>query len=339
MIRIQALSHRYAAAATPALTDISLNIGRGECWGLLGANGAGKTTLMSILCGLQEVQSGQVLFEGVPMQALSRRQRQQIGLVPQDFAFYPQLSVWDNMLFFAALYRQRDRAHLRRLLDEAGLAEHTRKAARHLSGGLKRRLNFAIGLINRPQLVFLDEITVGIDPQSRQFILDSVIRLNAAGVTVVYTSHYLQEIELLCRHIALLAQGRLVYQGELAELLQQPGAHVRFQTEPMLSAAELAACGAQLLPNGMAQAAATGDEAAALYAQLGQGGRQIRYFQQMANLQRDGQRPRAAGVSLSEILCVRHSMSTRSMNATQDQTHRFGGPGGTAAISHPGRAA
>ena len=111
MIRIQALSHRYAAAATPALTDISLNIGRGECWGLLGANGAGKTTLMSILCGLQEVQSGQVLFEGVPMQALSRRQRQQIGLVPQDFAFYPQLSVWDNMLFFAALYRQRDRAH------------------------------------------------------------------------------------------------------------------------------------------------------------------------------------------------------------------------------------
>ena len=280
MIRIQALSHRYAAAATPALTDISLNIGRGECWGLLGANGAGKTTLMSILCGLQEVQSGQVLFEGVPMQALSRRQRQQIGLVPQDFAFYPQLSVWDNMLFFAALYRQRDRAHLRRLLDEAGLAEHTRKAARHLSGGLKRRLNFAIGLINRPQLVFLDEITVGIDPQSRQFILDSVIRLNAAGVTVVYTSHYLQEIELLCRHIALLAQGRLVYQGELAQLLQQPCAHVRFQTEPMLSAAELAACGAQPLPNGMAQVAATGDEAAALYVQLGQGGRQIRYFQQ-----------------------------------------------------------
>ena len=272
MIRIQALSHRYAAAATPALTDISLNIGRGECWGLLGANGAGKTTLMSILCGLQEVQSGQVLFEGVPMQALSRRQRQQIGLVPQDFAFYPQ--------FFAALYRQRDRAHLRRLLDEAGLAEHTRKAARHLSGGLKRRLNFAIGLINRPQLVFLDEITVGIDPQSRQFILDSVIRLNAAGVTVVYTSHYLQEIELLCRHIALLAQGRLVYQGELAQLLQQPCAHVRFQTEPMLSAAELAACGAQPLPNGMAQVAATGDEAAALYVQLGQGGRQIRYFQQ-----------------------------------------------------------
>ena len=255
MIRIQALSHRYAAAATPALTDISLNIGRGECWGLLGANGAGKTTLMSIL-------------------------RQQIGLVPQDFAFYPQLSVWDNMLFFAALYRQRDRAHLRRLLDEAGLAEHTRKAARHLSGGLKRRLNFAIGLINRPQLVFLDEITVGIDPQSRQFILDSVARLNAAGVTVVYTSHYLQEIELLCRHIALLAQGRLVYQGELAQLLQQPCAHVRFQTEPMLSAAELAACGAQPLPNGMAQVAATGDEAAALYVQLGQGGRQIRYFQQ-----------------------------------------------------------
>lgn len=280
MIQIHALYHRYAAASAPALADINLCIKQGECWGLLGANGAGKTTLMSLLCGLQEVQSGQIVFDGVPMAQLSRRARQKIGLVPQDFAFYPQLSVWDNMLFFAALYRERDQAHLRRLLDEAGLTAHSGKAAKHLSGGLKRRLNFAIGLINRPQLVFLDEITVGIDPQSRQFILDSVAALNQAGVTVVYTSHYLQEIELLCPQVALLAQGRLRYQGSLPAMLQQQDAQVRFQTEPMLSAPELAALGARQLPNGMAVVTATAAEAAALYAHLSQNGRRIGYFQQ-----------------------------------------------------------
>ena len=157
---------------------MSFDIADGECLGLLGHNGAGKTTLMSLLAGLQPVRHGAVLFDGKPLHRLSRVERQKIGLVPQDFAFYPQLSVWDNLLFFASLYKMRDKNKLRGLIEQAGLQEHAHKAAKHLSGGLKRRLNFAVGLVNAPQLVFLDEITVGIDPQSRRFILDSVADLS-----------------------------------------------------------------------------------------------------------------------------------------------------------------
>jgi len=203
---------------------------------------------------------------------------QKIGLVPQDFAFYPQLSVWDNLLFFASLYKVRDKGRLNALLEQTDLTAHKNKAAKHLSGGLKRRLNFAIGLINTPQLVFLDEITVGIDPQSRRFILDSVADLTRQEVTVVYTSHYLPEIEQLCSKIALLQHGHLVYQGSLNELLNAQAQTVRFITEPMLQPETLAMLQAAPLDNrGMMQ---TQQDAAAVYAALQQSGTQIRYFQQ-----------------------------------------------------------
>ena len=257
---------------------MSFDIADGECLGLLGHNGAGKTTLMSLLAGLQPVRHGAVLFDGKPLHRLSRAERQKIGLVPQDFAFYPQLSVWDNLLFFASLYKMRDKNKLRGLIEQAGLQEHAHKAAKHLSGGLKRRLNFAVGLVNAPQLVFLDEITVGIDPQSRRFILDSVADLTRQGVTVVYTSHYLPEIEQLCSKIALLQHGRLVYQGSLDALLAAQAQTVRFVTEPTLPPKTLAVLQAAPLDNrGMMQ---TQQDAAAVYAALQQSGTQIRYFQQ-----------------------------------------------------------
>ena len=278
MIQIQSLSHRYPGADADALSGVSLNIGKGECWGLLGHNGAGKTTLMSLLAGLQEVQCGNILFNGKPMRRMSRTERQKIGLVPQDFAFYPQLSVWDNLLFFASLYKMRDKGRLNALLAQTDLTAHKHKAAKHLSGGLKRRLNFAIGLINAPELVFLDEITVGIDPQSRRFILDSVEMLTRSGVTVVYTSHYLPEIEQLCSKIALLQQGRLVYQGGLGELLASQTQRVRFITDPMLPPEQLAALQAQPADgHGMME---TVLDAAEVYAALQRSGVQIRYFQQ-----------------------------------------------------------
>lgn len=278
MIQIQSLSHRYPQSAAPALDDVSLDIAQGACVGLLGHNGAGKTTLMSLLAGLQDIQRGDILFHGKPMQQMSRAERQKIGLVPQDFAFYPQLSVWDNLLFFAALYKMRDQGRLKNLLEKTELTAHKNKAAKHLSGGLKRRLNFAIGLINAPELVFLDEITVGIDPQSRRFILESVAELTRQGVTVVYTSHYLGEIEQLCGHIALLQQGKLIYSGGLHELLRRQTAAVRFITEPVLPPHTLAALGAQAVDrNGMME---TFQPAAEVYAQLQQSGAAIRYFQQ-----------------------------------------------------------
>ncbi len=278
MIQIQSLSHRYPGADADALSGVSLDIGKGECWGLLGHNGAGKTTLMSLLAGLQEVQHGNILFNGKPMRRMSRAERQKIGLVPQDFAFYPQLSVWDNLLFFASLYKMRDKGRLNTLLAQTDLTAHKHKAAKHLSGGLKRRLNFAIGLINAPELMFLDEITVGIDPQSRRFILDSVEALTRSGVTVVYTSHYLPEIEQLCSKIALLQQGRLVYQGGLGELLASQTQRVRFITDPALPPEQLAALQAQPADGrGMMETAL---DAAEVYAALQRSGVQIRYFQQ-----------------------------------------------------------
>lgn len=219
MIKIKNLNHYYPNAQTAALRDVNLHIPQGSAIGLLGPNGAGKTTLMSLLTGLQSVQQGEILFEGVPFEKLTKSQRHQISLVPQDFAFYPLLTVWENLNFFAALYDIADKNWLLELLEKTGLTAHKSKLAKHLSGGLKRRLNFAIGLINRPKVIFLDEITVGIDPQSRQFILNSVAELTKQGVTVIYTSHYLQEIEQLCSQLVLLNEGKLIYQGDLQEII------------------------------------------------------------------------------------------------------------------------
>lgn len=225
IFEIKQLTHHYPNSDKPALCGIDLAIRKGESLGLLGPNGAGKTTLMSLLTGLQSVQSGQILFDGVPFEKTTRFQRHQISLVPQDFAFYPLLSVWENMRFFAALYQIKDKVYLQALLAKTGLEVHQHKLAKHLSGGLKRRLNFAIGLINQPKVIFLDEITVGIDPESRQFIIDSVEELNHQGVTVIYTSHYLQEIEQLCQNLVLLNQGKLVYQGKLSAILAASSQH------------------------------------------------------------------------------------------------------------------
>lgn len=219
MIKITHLNHHYPNAQTPALQKVNLQITQGSAVGLLGPNGAGKTTLMSLLAGLQSVQKGEILFEGVPFEKLSKTQRHQISLVPQDFAFYPLLTVWENLKFFASLYDVADKNWLAELLEKTGLTAHKSKLAKHLSGGLKRRLNFAIGLINRPKVIFLDEITVGIDPQSRQFILNSVAELTKQGVTVIYTSHYLQEIEQLCDKLVLLNEGNVIYQGDLQNII------------------------------------------------------------------------------------------------------------------------
>ena len=228
MIHIRNIIHTYPNSETPVLKNINLFFKQGSAVGLLGPNGAGKTTLMSLLTGLQAVQSGQILFDGVPFEKLTKVQRHQISLVPQDFAFYPLLTVWENLKFFAALYDISDKKWLAALLEKTGLTAHQSKLAKHLSGGLKRRLNFAIGLINRPKVIFLDEITVGIDPQSRQFILDSVADLTKQGVTVIYTSHYLQEIEQLCDKLVLLNEGKLIYQGSVQGILSEGQSLERF---------------------------------------------------------------------------------------------------------------
>ena len=218
MIQIQSLSHRYPKAETAALDNVSFDIADGECLGLLGHNGAGKTTLMSLLAGLQEVRQGEILFDGKPLRLLSRSERQKIGLVPQDFAFYPQLSVWDNLLFFASLYKVRDKGRLNALLEQTDLTAHKNKAAKHLSGGLKRRLNFAIGLINTPQLVFLDENHGRHRPAVTPLYPRQRGGFDASGGNSGLHLALSVGNRTACGKIALLQHGKLVYHGGLDEL-------------------------------------------------------------------------------------------------------------------------
>ncbi|HET7922962.1 MAG TPA: ABC transporter ATP-binding protein [Gammaproteobacteria bacterium] len=222
MIEIEGLNFRYPGASRDAIRDLSLRVPAGALFGLLGPNGSGKTTLISILTGLLPAASGTVRIDGHSLPGQLHDIHAFSALVPQDYAFYPRLSVMENLRFFAgvlALPAGVRAARVQDALSVAGLADFRNARAAQLSGGLKRRLNLAIGLLNRPRLLFLDEPTVGIDPQSRRFILDAIKHIAAEGTTVVYTSHYMEEVEMLCDEIGVLDDGRLLARGTLQQLL------------------------------------------------------------------------------------------------------------------------
>jgi len=241
VIEVEGLSFRYPGAEHEAIRGLSLRVRRGSLFGLLGPNGSGKTTLISILTGLLSSPSGQIRIDGKILPAQTREIQVFSALVPQDYAFYLRLSVMENLRFFGgvlAIPAAELRDRLSEALAVAGLESFTAVRAEHLSGGLKRRLNLAIGLLNRPQLLFLDEPTVGIDPQSRHFILDAIKRLNAHGTTVVYTSHYMQEVEMLCDEIGILDDGSLLACGTLQQLLYDTAGHALTVTLTALPTAQ-----------------------------------------------------------------------------------------------------
>lgn len=216
MISAQSLSFSYGNN-TNTLRNLSLEVPQGSLFGLLGPNGAGKSTLLNLLNGLLPLQQGK-------LQIGKSDGSTKVSLVPQDFAFYPSLSVIENLNFFAQVQGLRGvtcQQAIEHSLYVTKLEEHTKQRAENFSGGLKRRLNLAIGLLNQPDLLFLDEPTVGIDAQSRHFLLSSIQQLNKEGTTVVYTSHYMEEIETLCDHIAIMDHGEIKLCGSLEELLSQ----------------------------------------------------------------------------------------------------------------------
>ena len=222
MIDIQQLTFRYSRQAVPAIADLSVRVREGSLFGLLGPNGSGKTTLISILAGLLPVQGGRVTIGGDELRGNVSRIQRFSSLVPQEDVFYPSLTVVENLAFFAGVLGiegAERQARMREVLGTTGLERARAMRAGRLSGGMKRRLSIAVGLLNRPKVLFLDEPTAGIDPQSRHFILEFVRRVNAAGTTVIYTSHYMEEVESLCDDIGILDEGRLLVQGSLAELL------------------------------------------------------------------------------------------------------------------------
>lgn len=224
---ISGLGYRYPGQETSALQEIALAIPAGSCFGLLGPNGAGKTTLISLLTGVLKVQQGEI---ATPI--ANTAGTVSVALVPQEYAFYPTLSGRENLEFFAGLYGLQGaecQQQIEQCADICALTDVLDKPARHYSGGIKRRLNIAIGLLCRPSVLYLDEPTVGIDAQSRHFILEGIKQLKASGMTIVYTSHYMEEVEQLCDQVAIIDHGRLVLQRPMAQLLSE-GA--RLQIEP-----------------------------------------------------------------------------------------------------------
>ncbi|OME83014.1 export ABC transporter ATP-binding protein [Paenibacillus sp. FSL A5-0031] len=211
---------------TITVNHLSFNIDQGEIFGLLGPNGAGKSTTIHMLAGLLKPSGGDILVEGFSIRKHPLEVKKRIGLVPQELAIYETLTARENVTFFAKLYGLRG-SLLRDRVDEAlqfvGLLDKAKDKPSTFSGGMKRRLNIACAIMHRPKLIIMDEPTVGIDPQSRNHILESVRELNKLGSTVIYTSHYMEEVEAICTRIGILDKGKLIACGTKDELKRQVG--------------------------------------------------------------------------------------------------------------------
>lgn len=207
-----------------AVKNMNMYIEKGELVGLLGPNGAGKSTTISVMSSLIDPSEGDVLFAGRSVLKDPRPLRAVAGIVPQELALYGDLTAEENLEFFGRLYKlsnQELAGRIEEVLDQVGLFERRKSLVRTFSGGMKRRLNVAVALLHRPEFIIMDEPTVGIDPQSRKHILETVKRLNEKeGMTVVYTSHYMEEVEFLCDRIYIMDRGNLIASGTKEELKQ-----------------------------------------------------------------------------------------------------------------------
>lgn len=211
LLAVQGLHKSYGDMH--AVNGVSFDVRRGEIFGLLGPNGAGKTTIISMVTGLLKPDSGSVSFDGHDFRPSNRALQAKIGLVPQELALYPPLSAWDNLVFFGRIYGlkgQRLRQRVAAVLELVGLTERANDAIETYSGGMKRRINLAVGLLHEPELLFLDEPTVGVDPQARNAILETLETLNRAGTTIFYTTHYMEEAQRLCHRVVVIDHGQII---------------------------------------------------------------------------------------------------------------------------------
>ena len=201
------------------IKGINLSINKGEIYGLLGPNGAGKSTLIKIICGIEKITSGKVIFE--EKETNINKYKKNIGLLPQDISVYHNFTARENVSFFCSLYGYKGKELKKRVdksLEFVGLLDVENKKACEFSGGMKRRLNMACAIAHSPRLIIMDEPTVGIDPQSRNHILNSVLKLRDEGATIIYTSHYMQEVDDICDKIAIIDKGNIIAEGTSEEL-------------------------------------------------------------------------------------------------------------------------
>ncbi|MDL2205406.1 ABC transporter ATP-binding protein [Eubacteriales bacterium OttesenSCG-928-N13] len=205
-----------------ALDHVNLDISEGEILGLLGPNGAGKTTAIRVLCGLIPADSGRVTMFGENQTVTNLNTRRQMGLVTQEITVFTDLTAAENLRYFGGLHGLRGAelaANVKAVLEFVGLTEHAKKYPKKFSGGMQRRLNIACALVHKPKFLIMDEPTVGIDPQSRNHILESVKKIARQGTTVLYTSHYMEEVQAICDRISIMDAGRVIAEGTLGELV------------------------------------------------------------------------------------------------------------------------
>ncbi len=205
-----------------AVRGVSFTIGKGEIFGLLGPNGAGKSTTINMMCGYLEPTSGDTIIQGLSVTKNPQAVKKIIGVVPQEIALYEDLTAEENLNFFGEIYSLSSKERKERIdavLHFVGLYERRKDAIKTFSGGMQRRINMAIALIHQPSVLLMDEPTVGVDPQSRENIFDSIEKLRDGGTTILYTTHYMEEAERLCNHIAIMDEGRIIAMGTLEQLL------------------------------------------------------------------------------------------------------------------------
>lgn len=206
-----------------AVDGISFEIEKGQVFGLLGPNGAGKSTTISVISTLIQPDGGDVLFEGKSILSDPKSIRQKLGVVPQDIALYPTLTGYENLSFWGSVYGLKGtelKKRINEVSDIIGLNGRLKDRVDKYSGGMKRRLNIGAALLHKPELLIMDEPTVGIDPQSRNHILGTVLELNRQGMTIIYTSHYMEEAEYLCNEICIMDEGRVIASGNKQELIE-----------------------------------------------------------------------------------------------------------------------
>lgn len=225
-LRVERLCKQFGELR--AVDRVSFEVAQGELFGLLGPNGAGKTTTISMICGLLKPDQGKVEVGGLNLWDNPRSAKRLLGLVPQDLALYEEFSARENLVFWGGLYgisRAELKSRSDELLARVGLAERAREPVSRFSGGMKRRLNLAIGLVHKPRALLLDEPTVGIDPQARNNILEIIRDIAKQGTTVLFTTHHLEEAEKLCDRIAIMDHGQILQTGSVSELAKIAGDH------------------------------------------------------------------------------------------------------------------
>ena len=222
IIEINNLSKTFRGAEIPAVNGLSFSVNKNEIFGLLGPNGAGKTTTISILCGLYSASGGSVKINGMDLVKDIEEIKKIIGVVPQEIALYPALTARENLNFFGSMYGLKGKEFKDKInfwLTKFGLMDASNRRVSSYSGGMKRRVNLIAGILHSPELLFLDEPTVGVDVQSRNVIIDALKELNKEGTTIVYTSHHMDEAEHFCTQVAIIDYGKIIIEGSPKQLI------------------------------------------------------------------------------------------------------------------------